>query len=91
MSEPSRKWWWPRGLYELRPKVCLAAGAVLGAAAIGEALYEGAWPTLGAGLLALGCVVALYGGITQQLRGEYRRSHPGQADDEPGSDGSGRR
>jgi len=76
------KRWWPRALYEVRPAVCLAVGAVLGAGAIGEAIYEGAWPTLGAALLALGCVVALYGGITQQLRGEYRRSHP-KPDTEP--------
>lgn len=76
MSAPRAKLWWPRGLYEVRPAVCLAAGALLGAAAVGEAIYEGAWPTLGAGVLALGCVVALYGGITQQLRGDYRRTHP---------------
>jgi len=85
---PRRKWWWPHTLYEWRPTACLASGALLGAAALGEALHEGAWPALGAGLLALGCVIALYGGITRQLRGEYRRSHPRLAPDHTARDAS---
>ena len=86
MAEPGKRFWWPRALYEVRPAVCLVAGAVLGAAAIADAVYAGYWPTAGAGFLALGCVVALYGGITQQLRGEYRRAHPQPPDDPPGPD-----
>lgn len=74
MAAPHRKLWWPRPLYEVRPAVCLAAGALLGLGSVADAILEGYWPTRGAALLALGCVIAIYGGVTAQLRGEHRRT-----------------
>lgn len=81
MTAPRKRFWWPHALYEVRPAVCMALGAVMGLASLADAIRVGYWPTAGAGVLALGCVFAFYGGITQQLRGEYRRrqraQHPG--------------
>ena len=76
MTAPTRKIWWPRALYETRPAACLSLGALLGAVALAIALVAGYWPDYAAGILTVGIVLALYGGITRQLRGEHRRQNP---------------
>lgn len=76
MAQPPRKIWWPRALYETRPAACLSLGTLLTALALTVALHEGYWPDYAVGILTAGILLALYGGITRQLRGDYRRQHP---------------
>ncbi len=73
MSTSAKKIWWPHSLYEIRPTASLILAALAAVWAVGDALYQGYWPFFAAVLVALAYALALYGGVTQQLREAYRR------------------
>lgn len=80
MNSAPKKLRWPRALYETRPAACLSLGALLIVTAFVIALRAGFWPVSVTALLVVGIVLILYGGITRQLRGDYRRHHPGASE-----------
>ena len=69
-----RRLWWPKPIYEARPAMCLVLGGLAAFASLRGALYAHDQSLLTAGGLGLGGALALYGGITQQVRNDFRDS-----------------
>jgi hypothetical protein len=64
--------WTPQTLYDVKPWVCIGAGAVLGIGMVAWSLSAGLW-TVWRGLLCFaGAALAIVGGATLQLRQDYR-------------------
>ena len=63
----------PRGLYEARPFIAMAIGAVAAFAALAHALSLGEESVLACSAMGVGCLLVLYGGMTKQMRNEHRR------------------
>jgi hypothetical protein len=69
-----RRFWWPTPVYEARPAMSLILGGLAAFLSLRAALYAHDQSLLTAGGLGLGGVLALYGGITQQVRNDFRQS-----------------
>jgi hypothetical protein len=69
-----RRFWWPTPVYEARPALSLILGGLAAFVSLRGAFYAHDESLLTAGGLGLGGVLALYGGITQQVRNDFRRS-----------------
>lgn len=76
---PRRRFWWPTPVYEARPALSLILGALAASVSLRDALYAHDQSLLTAAGLGLGGVLALYGGITQQVRNDFRQSVRRQA------------
>lgn len=64
--------WTPQSLYDAKPWVCIAVGAVLAVGMVVWSLAAGLW-TVWRGLLCFaGAALAIFGGATAQLRQDYR-------------------
>jgi hypothetical protein len=75
--------WTPQTLYDVKPWAFMAMGAILGVGTMLWSLSAGQW-TLWRGLLCLGGVaLAIVGGITLQLRQEYRANSKWRRDAPP--------
>ena len=75
--------WTPQTLYDLKPWVFMALGAILGVGMMLWSLSAGAW-TVWRGLLCLGGVaLAIIGGATLQMRQDYRAKSKWRRDAPP--------
>jgi hypothetical protein len=75
--------WTPQTLYDAKPWAFMLMGAILGVGAMLWSLSAGQW-TLWRGLLCLGGVaLAIVGGITLQMRQEYRANSKWRRDAPP--------
>ena len=75
--------WTPQTLYDAKPWVFIAMGAILGVGTMLWSLSAGQW-TLWRGLLCLGGVaLAIVGGATLQQRQEYRANSKWRRDAPP--------
>jgi hypothetical protein len=75
--------WTPQTLYDAKPWVFIAMGAILGVGTMLWSLSAGQW-TLWRGLLCLGGVaLAIVGGATLQMRQEYRANSKWRRDAPP--------
>ncbi len=75
--------WTPQTLYDLKPWVFMAVGAILGVGMMLWSLSAGSW-TVWRGLLCLGGVaLAIIGGITLQMRQDYRANSKWRRDAPP--------
>lgn len=75
--------WTPQRLYDVKPWAFMVMGAILGVGTMLWSLSAGQW-TLWRGLLCLGGVaLAIVGGITLQMRQEYRANSKWRRDAPP--------
>ena len=75
--------WTPQTLYDVKPWVFMAVGAVLGVGMMLWSLAAGSW-TVWRGLLCLGGVaLAIIGGATLQMRQDYRANSKWRRDAPP--------
>ncbi|HEY2781060.1 MAG TPA: hypothetical protein VGI90_09790 [Steroidobacteraceae bacterium] len=75
--------WTPQTLYDVKPWVFMAVGAVLGVGMMLWSLAAGSW-TVWRGLLCLGGVaLAIVGGATLQMRQDYRANSKWRRDAPP--------
>ena len=65
------KHWWPEHVYQAKPYVALAVGAVLALGSIAVSIVRGDWG-LWALVCGFGCALLIYGAVILQLRREYR-------------------
>jgi hypothetical protein len=75
--------WTPQTLYDAKPWVLMALGAILGIGMMLWSLSAGLW-TVWRGLLCLGGVgLAIVGGATLQMRQDYRAKSKWRRDAPP--------
>ena len=64
--------WTPQTLYEAKPWVCIILGSVLAIGMTAWSLVVGYWTVLRGLSMFGGAALAIVGGITLQLRQDYR-------------------
>ena len=64
--------WTPQTLYEAKPWACITLGSVLAIGMTAWSLAEGYWTVLRGLSLFGGAALAIVGGITLQMRQDYR-------------------
>jgi len=64
--------WTPQTLYDAKPWVCMVLGAVLALGMTGWSLAAGYWTVVRGLSVFVGAALAIVGGITLQMRQDYR-------------------
>lgn len=66
--------WTPQTLYDAKPWVLIAIGTVLAVGSVAWSLSAGLWSVWRGLLCFAGAALAIIGGITAQMRQDYRAS-----------------